>query len=550
MLKNIHTLISSNKVINTAILSFFAVNFILGLLIYKDYGFSWDEWTNRINGGIAATEIVRKLNLTDKFDVSHYSIPQFSEYKDRDYGVFFELVLIGVEKIMKLEKKKDIFYMRHLMTFLLFYISVIFFFRILNRQYGNKLIALIGCCLLVMSPRIFAHSFYNSKDIAFLSLLIIALFYAFEFIIQRNARSLIIFSITSGILIDVRIAGIYLPLLSITIFILIELIKKRIGKAVSYFLVFAGLTSATIVLFWPFLWESPVNNFIKAFSRMSNFPWNHEIYFAGRIITAHQVPAWYIPVWMFITTPLLYTIGFIFGLYEIVISSISAGRGVLRSNELLHKYFFAIVFFVPLASVTVLGSPLYDGWRQIFFIYPAFIIVSVQGLLFIYNFLKKGGNLVATYCLPLILLTSCTLSMLSMVRNHPFQMVYFNDLMKRHAVKNFEMEYWGLSYIYGLKKVLEIEKGNKSVNLFHGNYSPIHRSFDLLEPEEKERFAFVGFENAQYFITNYRETLYDEQKLLSKYNLKKTDEAYSIKAYGKKILSVFRINYSELHTDG
>lgn len=540
--ERIHTLISSNKVIHTGIFSFFAVYLILGLLIYKDYGISWDEHINRINGGVAAIEIVRKLNLLDKFDFSHYSIPKFSEYKDRDYGVFFEMILVGFEKIMKLEKKKDIYYMRHLMTFLLFYVSVIFFFRILNRQYGNKVIALIGCCLLVISPRIFAHSFYNSKDIAFLSLSIIALYYAFEFINQRNIRSLIMFCLTSGILIDVRIAGIYLPVLSITIVIIVELVNKRTGKAISYFLIFAGLTSATIILFWPYLWESPIINFIKAFSRMSKFPWNFEIYFAGSIITAHQVPAWYIPVWIFITTPVLYTIGFISGLYQIGIYSMQAGKNIFRSNELLHKYFFAAVFFIPLASVIVLGSPLYDGWRQMFFIYPAFILVSVQGLLFIYNFVKKWDNPFATCSLLLIFLTSCILSIVSMVRNHPFQMVYFNDLMKGHAVKNFEMEYYGLSYIYGFKKVLEIEKSKRNIYLFHGLYSPLSRSFDLMEPEERERFEFAEFEKAQYFITNYRVTLYNEQKLLSKYNLKKTDEVYSINAYGKKILSVFRLN--------
>ena len=121
-------------------------------------------------------------------------------------------------------------------------------------------------------------------------------------------------------------------------------------------------------------------------------------------------------------------------------------------------------------------------------------------------------------------------------------MVYYNDLMKGHAVKNFEMEYYGLSYIYGFKKVLEIEKGKGNIYLFHGLYSPLSRNFDLMKPEERERFKFAEFEKAQYFITNYRVTLYNEQKLLSKYNLKETDEIYSIHAYGKKILSVFRIN--------
>ena len=49
-------------------------------------------------------------------------------FRDKDYGVTFELPLVMLEKALGLETTRDIYMMRHLCTFLMFFISVIAFF--------------------------------------------------------------------------------------------------------------------------------------------------------------------------------------------------------------------------------------------------------------------------------------------------------------------------------------------------------------------------------------------------------------------------------------
>jgi len=66
---------------------------------------------------------------------------------------------------------------------------------------------LIGSIILVLSPRIFANSFYNNKDLVFLSFFIISSFYAIKFINNQNLKNSFYFSIFAALSIDVRILG-------------------------------------------------------------------------------------------------------------------------------------------------------------------------------------------------------------------------------------------------------------------------------------------------------------------------------------------------------
>ena len=46
-----------------------------------------------------------------------------------------------------------------------------------------------------------------------------------------------------------------------------------------------------------------------------------------------------------------------------------------------------------------------------------------------------------------------------MIRNHPFQNVYFNNFLshdEQYLRKNFEMDYWGTSYKQALEYVLKM----------------------------------------------------------------------------------------------
>jgi len=142
------------------VIIFFAVYLFLGIIIFKDYGISWDEPARRENGIITVKYILEGdktlLNTTNS------------------HGTAFEVLLIFLEKILCLKDSRDIYLMRHLFTFLLFYTGVIFFYLLCTDIFRNWKTGILGCLFLILSPRIFAHSFYNSKDIPFLVLFVIS----------------------------------------------------------------------------------------------------------------------------------------------------------------------------------------------------------------------------------------------------------------------------------------------------------------------------------------------------------------------------------------
>ena len=157
---------------NTSIVvaCFFLLYVLLGLFIYKDYGISWDEKTSRANGQINIHYIVNNYipGLAAKLPEYAKQLPDLHDWKDKDYGVAFEAPVFALEYLLDLKDSRDRYLFRHLMTFLFSVMGVLAIYGIVKKRYGNYRIALLAALLLILSPRIFAESFYNSKDIAFL----------------------------------------------------------------------------------------------------------------------------------------------------------------------------------------------------------------------------------------------------------------------------------------------------------------------------------------------------------------------------------------------
>ena len=86
--------------------------------------------------------------------------------------------------------------------------------------------SLIGSLSLILSPRIFAESFYNPKDIIFMSLFIIATLFSIKFLRDKNNSSIILAAFFTSLAVGVRIVGIYLPLITLFFFYSTQTIQK------------------------------------------------------------------------------------------------------------------------------------------------------------------------------------------------------------------------------------------------------------------------------------------------------------------------------------
>ena len=491
------------KLIWPAVIGFFLAFLVIGLVVFDDYGVSWDEPRSRLNGIVTVKYLVQKD-------------PLLLNYEDRYYGVVFESFLVGVEKALSLTDVRQIYLMRHLLTFLTFYLGVVFFYLLTKNQFKSWKIGLLGCLFLILSPRIFAHSFYNSKDIPFLAMFIVSIYTLFKYLDKKTLKNGLIHALACAVLIDIRIMGILVPFFTIFFIIPDLLNKKRAKRHLSSFLIYFISLFCLTTLFWPILWENPFYHLAMAFKQMSSFPWTTTVLYLGKYIEAKDLPWHYLPVWILISTPIIYSLGFLAGV----------GFLIKKRNNLVYLFWF----FVPLLSVIIFKSVVYDSWRQLFFVYPAFLLISLGGLRKVWDLNKSW---LKTLMIGIVVLNLSTTGYF-MIRNHPYQNLYFNLLAGRDGEtikERYELDYWGLSYRQALEYILENDK-DKEIIIYVPNEPGEINSY-LLKKEERERLVYVDdLGKAKYFLTNYRwhSNQYPYQ------------EIYSIKVNQVKIIGIYQIN--------
>ena len=163
------------------------------------------------------------------------------------------ILLAYIEEVLNITENQDAFYLKHILTFITFFISSIFFYRIILERFNNSLFALLITFFYVTSPRIFAESFYNCKDIVFMSFIVLAIFYALKSFERFDYRSIFFFSLFSAFATNVRIMGLLIFFLYLVFLFFIALENKNFYKK-NIFKFFILITSFPLIMliFWPF----------------------------------------------------------------------------------------------------------------------------------------------------------------------------------------------------------------------------------------------------------------------------------------------------------
>ena len=95
--------------------------------------------------------------------------------------------------------------------------------------------------ILITTPRIFSHSFFNGKDILFLSLMVIASYYCLELIKKFSFKNILLACVFCAFATNIRIIGIYLPFLTCIFYFFLDnkfKTKKKINIFLAYFFLF------------------------------------------------------------------------------------------------------------------------------------------------------------------------------------------------------------------------------------------------------------------------------------------------------------------------
>lgn len=505
----------------------------MGIFIFKDYGIPFDEPVQMEIGYVN----YRYIRQGD---------PALLSYGSPYHGSIIEILLLLFSSLSLLP--------RHLAIFLLFVCGLIMFYFLSRRIFHNPWMGLLAAGILAISPRIFADAFYNSKDIpllvAFIAAILTLLLLSDRLAKKHNWQNifvlLVLHASASAVLIGIRVAGIaIIPLTLFLVFITLvdtpTFWKLRLLITFGYLILTAGL----VILLMPILWHNPWGEFVNAFSEMANFPYPGTVLFMGNSYSAGNIPWQYLPVWIGITTPIIVLTGILPGILDWSGSILNKlGWRRKSKNDPVVKFFdsevlvWAVVMgwlVIPVSAIYIFHSTIYDGWRQMFFIYPAIVLISLRGLKALYkwlmHFTKYSISLRIAACF--LLLVGLAEPIWFMVRYHPFENVYFNVFSGDPSTlrQRFDLDYWGLSYKQAIDFILANDP-RQNIKIAVADLPGVIYIADGLSVEQQSRLIPVrDIDNPDYFVGDFR--FHPE-------NYPYANEYYSINVRGTKIIVVYK----------
>ena len=422
---------------------------LAGLLLAGDYGSNPDELRRRQN----AVDYLRYIGSGD----DRFLPP----YPDRLFGISFELPLLLAEGALGLEDSYYIHWLRSALTHLFFILGGYCCYRLAYRLFDNRLAAVFALLIFLLHPRIYAHSFFNSRDPVFLSMLAIAL-YLLEGAFRRNTTgTFLIAGAAVGILTDLRIMGLAL-IPAVMVLRGIDLVSAGTGRERKVILMSGGgfVLAAALTLYavTPYAWRQPLEYLAGSLFLTVNHPFMLTELFQGRVYPSGELPLHYIPTWFAITTPpLLLLLGGV-GAAVVAARGIAQPAALLRNTPLRFGGLLLAGFLLPAVAVALLDANTFDDWRHLYFIYAPFSLLAAGGLCWIVAALARQRHKAAGACGLAVL--GLGLVVLQLAQLHPLQQVYFNFLVDRttpdYLRTRYDLDHWQLAVREGLEYLRRI----------------------------------------------------------------------------------------------
>lgn len=440
---------------------FALVFFVFGLLTLAHYGINWDS-INHLTRGQAYLNFYttgkgdfsnlpkfdwywqNPKSLFIKSNISIQNVPRRSYYEsdgttyywhlshDGGHPVLSDILSSLFNKILftKLKLINDIdSYRIYGLVLAASLVGLIFYWT--SKAYG-RFAGIIAAMSLSLYPLFWSESHFNTqKDIPETVYWSFMLFAIWKGITKRSVKWIIL----SGLLFGLALGTKFNIIFSVFVLIpwLIFVIKKGIFKnkkllismAVAPFIGVAMLFAS-----WPYLWPDLYSRILKIIGYYENIGLTSNVNpsFLGPLgINTYPVQ------WIIYTTPIVILVLFVLGF-------ISALFKLTKERDKI-SLLFILWFLVPLIRVTLPGTTVYGGVRQIMEYIPAMAILSGLGASVVLKWFsrKKIATLVIILCfIPIIV---------KLIQIHPNENVYFNKLIGGlSGAKSKDFPSWGNSF--------------------------------------------------------------------------------------------------------
>ena len=486
-----------------------ALFLLAGLALVDDYGVSWDADGQR---GIA----IDTLNYILHDDQTLLKIDA-----DYFYGTTFEVpLLLLTERILGLEDPRHVYLTRHVLTHLWFLIGGFCCYLLAFRLSGDRLAALLVMLLFLLSPRLYAHSFFNSKDAVFASAFVMALLFVSRAFDRDSVRAYRWCGMAVGLLVHLRIMGVVL-------FALVLVFRawawfraggrgarRRAAATAGAFALWGGLV---LFISLPYLWGDPAGRLSEYWTVLANHPVVSYELFRGQVFSSAALPWDYVLHWFAISQP---PVTLLLGLLGLGALGLAAG-GVVRRGagtgpgpsaawgaaELRFGALLATCFALPLVGFALLRPTTLNGWRHFYFLHGPFCLLATFALMGLRQLSARGLRkrwLGGAACA----LTAAGLGVVAvqMAQIHPHQYLYFNFFVDRKTPERlnerYETDYWDMMLRQGYEHILRQEPAS-TINMRQrqvDSRADLNRHVQILPAAARSQFTHNPDRDPDFYL--------------------------------------------------
>ncbi len=487
-----------------------AVNILIGLFVFRNYGLSWDEplfydYADALGYAYSPSEW-----FSVDFDLSNSYGISGDDHKTRGPAYLFlargPVYLLGAFGL-------DSASAWHLINFLFFQLGVYFLYRLSTRWVKTEA-ALASAALFSWQPLLWGHAFINPKDPPFLVFFLGSVCLGFEMVdsvaqasitgsADRNKRNrrILFAAFLLGITTSIRVLGPLAGLL-VCIYFLVRIAQTknlRVSMAPWLTLLAYGLIAIlTMFVAWPYLWENPITRFFEVLKLMSDNPTNLSVLFGGEVYRAGELPRRYFPFMLAATLTEPVWILFIPGL-------IATGWNLLtdHSSQKINKLStitLTLSWFLLLVAYVLIRRPsMYDGLRHFLFILPPVFIFI--GFAFEYLFRYTATPWLRAGLVFILIVPG----LYGIFKLHPYEYTYYNSFVggTSGVFRNYETDYWLTCYKESVEKL--DKRLDESFNLFVHREAYIAEYYADVKTNVRElRGAVSEVKSGDYVLVNTR----------------------------------------------
>lgn len=498
---------------------------IIALLTIGDYNVNWDEPEHFMRG----QAYVRYI-LTGQKNYTFLSTPRRSIYQSdslngeyflqNDYGhPPLNGILASVSNIIFYQKLGWVGDIEayHLFIILLSTLLIYIVGLWATQEYG-LLAGIVASCVLALSPLFIAESHNNIKDPVETALFTLAIYTLYRALTKRRLSWLVASAIFAGMAFGTKFNVIFLPLIVLPWVILQSpRILKLPGAFWITFLLYPAITLGIFYASWPRLW----GNLAPLFKTLTYYK---------DIGTGSTGPNLYALQWIVYTTP------------PVVLLLVGLGiAGVFWTRKQSHNkpsVLWLLWLFIPVLRVSLPGTSIYGGTRQIMEYLPALALLAGLGAVQLIRFHIPERLIV------IVLVLFFIPTVLRLIALHPNENLYFNWIrggLPGAAARNFPG--WGTTlgnpYLQGVVWLNNNAENNATVVITLGvmtnipaiKFRPDITYANNLESLTERKGEYIMGLTYQAFPAPYYDAIYPERYLVP---------VKEIKAEGVTILKIWK----------